>query len=78
MSNRQKSDKLPKYLEAAKLSFKSLSNLEILSEVISLSSGDDYDGCFTTRGGAAIYNAAKEELKDRLVKSGFIVEADKI
>lgn len=42
-----------------------MSNAELLEEVLCLAGGDDYDGCFTTRG-AREYDILFMELNYRL------------
>ncbi len=49
----------------------SFSNEELLSEVMSISGGDDYDGCFTTRGEYKL-KVYKTELEKRLTDIGFL------
>lgn len=44
---------------------KGMSNEELLDEVLSQASGDDYDGCFTTKG-LWEYNYLKSKLRERL------------
>jgi len=48
-----------------------LSNAALLSETLSAGGGDDYDGCFTTRGGWQ-YGTLQEELFSRLLKRGYL------
>lgn len=76
MGKKQKREKMDKALQLAKSEFANLSNLEILNKVIYLSSGDDYDNCFTDKG-SAIYDIARKELKTRLVQANFISDQDK-
>lgn len=52
-------------IEHLKLSFKDTSNAELLNEVISRSSGDDYDGYFT-KTGQLEYDVLHQMLIERL------------
>jgi hypothetical protein len=48
-----------------------LSNEQLLEEVLDLAGGDDYDGCFTSRGWRT-FERLKVELESRLLKVGFL------
>jgi hypothetical protein len=48
-----------------------LSNDMLLEEVLNLAGGDDYDGCFTSRG-RRDYERLLTELESRLLKIGFL------
>lgn len=48
-----------------------MSNDKLLESYIELQGGDDYDGCFTTRGDVR-FKAFSRELFDRLYKIGFL------
>lgn len=48
-------------------------NAELLQTVLFLAGGDDYDGCFTEEGQIE-YDASLSELKNRLIKIGFLNE----
>lgn len=50
---------------------KKMSNEDLLYETIFASGGDDYDGCFTKRG-EWIFGELQVELRERLVKTGFL------
>ena len=50
---------------------KKMSNEDLLYETIFASGGDDYDGCFTKRG-EWIFGELQIELRERLVKTGFL------
>lgn len=43
----------------------SLSNRKLLDETLELAAGDDYDGCFTTRG-RIVFDLLQTELECRL------------
>jgi hypothetical protein len=57
--------KITKYEQEFINTAKSLSNKDLLDSVLELATGDDYDGCFTTRGWNR-YNIYVEELESRL------------
>ena len=50
-----------------------MSNEDLLLETWDQAGGDDYDGCFTTRGQWE-YNEIRKELISRLKVSGFVNE----
>jgi len=50
-----------------------MSNEELLDETLCLAGGDDYDGCFTSRGSWE-YSALTSELEKRLKVCGFLGE----
>jgi hypothetical protein len=45
----------------------SLSNRQLFDETLELAHGDDYDGCFTTRG-SIVFDMLRTELECRLSK----------
>lgn len=60
-----------KWQVAEKTRVSALSNYSLLEETLSAAQGDDYDGCFTSRGQWTFDNL-KEELESRLRKVSFL------
>jgi hypothetical protein len=60
-------------LEQIQSEAKSLSNFDLLEDVIEMAEGDDYDGLFTPTGRIR-FNAFYDELEDRLIQCGFLDE----
>jgi hypothetical protein len=63
--------KKPKWQQEFLAWAKGLHDAALLAETLGAAGGDDYDGCFTSRG-AWQYEALTEELLARLVKSGYL------
>ncbi len=58
------------YVERTKEKVQNMNNEDLLFETMSLSQGDDYDGCFTKLGRIE-YDLYLEELEKRLKEIGF-------
>jgi hypothetical protein len=53
----------------------STSNNELFDWLLECASGDDYDGGFTDRGFWE-FEHLKKEMRERLIKSGFLIEGE--